>query len=150
MKSKIAVCLAAVFAVAQPFTFGEVPTASTYSVTYAGGSIGTVKPGKKLPLSISADSISLGELTIPAKSVSAIELTQDKHHRIGTGIAVSMVTLGAGIPIMLSKSTKDFIELTYQGGGVGFQADKREYRGILAQLQGVTGVLASTPESDKK
>jgi hypothetical protein len=121
----------------------------TYKVIYAGGSITTVKTGQKLPLTITADTITLGDLTIPVKTVTALDLTQDKHHRIGTGIALSVVTLGAGIPVMLSKSTKDFISVTYQGGGVDFQADKREYRGILAQLQGVTGLTATAPAPPK-
>lgn len=151
MKRSATACLAISLMAVQPFAFGEKPkAANTYTVTYAGGSITDVKAGKKLALGISADTITLGELSIPVKSISAIDLTQDKHHRIGTGIALSVVTLGAGIPVMFSKSTKDFIALTYKGGGVDFQADKKEYRGILAQLQGVTGLTATQPEPAKK
>ena len=149
MKSCITFCLAAMLCASQLTAFGSDAKPTTYKVTYAGGSLPNVKPGTKLTLAIDANTISLGELAIPAKSVSAIDLTQDKHHRIGTGIALSVVSLGAGVPVMFSKSTKDFVALTYSGGGVDFQADKREYRGILAQLQGVTGVTATMPVEKK-
>lgn len=151
MNRAISFCFASALIALQPVAFGEKPKASNaYTVIYSGGSITDVKAGKKLPLTITADAITLGTLSIPSKSVTAIDLTQDKHHRIGTGIALSVVSLGAGIPVMFSKSTKDFIALTYKGGGVGFQADKKEYRGILAQLQGVTGITATEPVTAKK
>lgn len=149
MKSCTTLCLAAMLCTSQFTALASDMKPATYKVTYAGGSLPDVKAGTKLKLAIDANTISLGELAIPVKSVTAIELTQEKHHRIGTGIAISVVSLGAGVPVMFSKSTKDFVALTYGGGGVGFQADKKEYRGILAQLQGVTGLTATVPVEKK-
>lgn len=119
----------------------------SYRVKYAGGTVPGATVGRKLSLIIGSADIVLGPTIIPSHSVTSIVLSQDKHHRIGTGIAISMVTLGAGIPVMFSKSTKDFIQITWnsngQTGGAAFQADKNEYRGILAALEGVTGKTAT-------
>lgn len=118
-----------------------------YRVKYAGGSLPDVQTGKLLQLRISPSAIELGTAILPSASITTISLSQDKHHRIGTGIAISVVSLGAGIPVMFSKSTKDFIQITWNDsgrtGGVAFQADKNEYRGILAALEGVTGRTAT-------
>jgi hypothetical protein len=114
-----------------------------YRVKYAGGNLPGFTVGKAIQLRIDSGAIHLGDATIPSASVTSITLSQDKHHRIGTGIALSVVTLGAGVPVMFSKSTKDFIQITWDNsgkkGGAAFQADKREYRGIIAALEGVTG-----------
>jgi hypothetical protein len=118
-----------------------------YRVKYAGGSLPDVQTGKLLQLRISPSAIELDTAILPSASITTISLSQDKHHRIGTGIAISVVSLGAGIPVMFSKSTKDFIQITWNDsgrtGGVAFQADKNEYRGILAALEGVTGKTAT-------
>jgi hypothetical protein len=46
----------------------------------------------------------------------------------------------------LSKSKKHFIGLTWDDGGkkggFAFQADKNDYRGLLAGLEGITGKKA--------
>jgi hypothetical protein len=46
----------------------------------------------------------------------------------------------------LSKSKKHFVGLTWDDGGhkggIAFQADKNEYRGIIAGLEGITGKKA--------
>jgi hypothetical protein len=52
----------------------------------------------------------------------------------------------------LSKSKKHFIGLTWDDGngnkgGAAFQADKNEYRGVLAGLEGVTGKRAVNSEA---
>ena len=43
----------------------------------------------------------------------------------------------------LTKSKKHFVGLTWDDGGkrggIAFQADKSDYRGVLAGLEGVTG-----------
>jgi hypothetical protein len=82
--------------------------------------------------------------SIPSNSIKSITLSQDKHHRVGSGIALSVVSLGAGIPVMFTKSTKDYIELTWDDNGkkgaAEFQADKKDYRGLLTALSGASGV----------
>jgi hypothetical protein len=46
----------------------------------------------------------------------------------------------------LTKSKKHFIGLTWDDGGntggAAFQADKNDYRGVLAGLEGITGMKA--------
>jgi hypothetical protein len=46
----------------------------------------------------------------------------------------------------LTKSKKHFVGLTWDDaghkGGIAFQADKSDYRGVLAGLQGITGKKA--------
>ena len=48
--------------------------------------------------------------------------------------------------MLLSKSKKHYVGLTWDDngkkGGVAFQADKNDYRGLLAGLEGVTGKTA--------
>lgn len=81
---------------------------------------------------------------IPATAIKTLTLEQQKHHRIGSGIALSVVTLGAGLPVMLSKSTKDYIAITWDTGtargSAEFQADKRDYRALLTMISGASGV----------
>lgn len=84
------------------------------------------------------------QFTIPSNSIKSISLSQDKHHRVGTGIAISVVSLGAGIPVMFTKSTKDYIAITWDDAGkkgaAEFQADKNDYRALLTALSGASGV----------
>ncbi len=51
----------------------------------------------------------------------------------------------------LTKSKKHFIGLTWDNGGskggVAFQADKNDYRGVLAGLEGITGRKAVNSET---
>ena len=86
----------------------------------------------------------VSSFVIPASAIKSITLSQDKHHRVGTGIALSVVSFGAGIPVMFTKSTKDYIELTWDDNGkkgaAEFQADKKDYRGLLTALSGASGV----------
>jgi hypothetical protein len=71
---------------------------------------------------------------------------QDVHRRVGAAIGLAIVSLGVGALMALSKSKKHYVGLTWDDGGkkggIAFQADKNEYRGILAGLEGVTGKKA--------
>ena len=48
--------------------------------------------------------------------------------------------------LALAKSKKHFVGLTWDNdgkkGGLAFQADKNDYRGLLAGLEGITGKKA--------
>jgi hypothetical protein len=66
------------------------------------------------------------------------------HRRIGAAIGLATVSLGIGALMALTKSRKHFIGITWDDdagnkGGAAFQADKRDYRGVLAGLEGITG-----------
>ncbi len=58
-------------------------------------------------------------------------------------MGIGLLTLGLGALMALAKSKKHFIGLAWDDGGkkggVAFQADKNEYRGVLAGLEGISG-----------
>jgi hypothetical protein len=83
---------------------------------------------------------------IPAAAVTEISYGQDVHRRVGAAIGIGVFTLGVGALMALTKSKKHFVGLTWDDsgkkGGFAFQADKNDYRGVLAGLEGVTGKKA--------
>jgi hypothetical protein len=88
--------------------------------------------------------------TIPAPAVTEISYGQDVHRRVGTAIGLAVVSLGIGALMLLSKSKKHFVGITWadgdKKGGFVMQCDKNDYRGILLGLEGVTG--KKTVDSD--
>jgi len=125
-------------------------TSSAYSLKYDGGSIADLKTGADLKLHIS-DSLRFTKgkdelLVIPAAAVQEISYGQDVHRRVGAAIGLAVVSFGIGALMALSKSKKHFIGLTWEidgkKGGAAFQADKNDYRGVLAGIEGVTGKKA--------
>jgi hypothetical protein len=122
-----------------------------YKIDYDGGSLPGLKAGNSVTLLIEGSNIQVlkgrTELaTIPASTVTEISYGQDVHRRVGAAIGVGVFTLGIGALMALSKSKKHFVGLTWNDagkkGGFAFQADKNEYRGILAGLEGITGKKA--------
>ena len=119
-----------------------------YKIAYDGGSIPGVKAGTNVKLYIEGNSIRIVSdktdiAVIPASAVTEISYGQDVHRRVGAAIGIGVFTLGLGALMALSKSKKHFIGLTWDDGGkkggFAFQADKNDYRGILAGLEGITG-----------
>lgn len=127
-----------------------------YKVMYDGGSLAGVKTGAELHLHIQANQISFTSkkadvISIPTTSVTEISYGQDVHRRIGAAIGLAMVSLGVGALMALTKSKKHYVGLTWadgdKKGGFAMQCDKRDYRGILAGLEGVTGKKAVDSEA---
>jgi hypothetical protein len=62
---------------------------------------------------------------------------------VGTAIGLAVVGLGIGALMLLSKSKKHFVGITWadgdKKGGFVMQCDKNDYRDILVGLEGVTG-----------
>jgi hypothetical protein len=83
---------------------------------------------------------------IPAAAITEISYGQDVHRRVGAAIGLAVFSLGLGALLALSKSKKHFVGLTWDDagkkGGIAFQADKNDYRGLLAGLEGITGKKA--------
>jgi hypothetical protein len=121
-----------------------------YKVAYDGGSI-PIKAGGPAFLYIGTNQIRLAQkdevlATITAASITEISYGQDVHRRVGTAIGLAVISLGVGALMLLSKSKKHFIGITWldgeKKGGFVMQCDKNDYRGILMGLEGITGKKA--------
>ncbi len=122
-----------------------------YKIIFDGGSLPDSKPGTDMKLSIEGTNIRIMRggsevVVIPAASVTEISYGQDVHRRVGAAIGVAVVSFGIGALLALSKSKKHFVGITWdnngQKGGIAFQANKSDYRGLLAGLEGITGKKA--------
>jgi hypothetical protein len=143
--------LATVLCIVMP-TAMFAATDNGYKVTYDGGSLADAKSGTGLKLYMNSDNqiLLMKEksilVTIPASAVTEISYGQDVHRRVGTAIGLAVISLGIGALMLLSKSKKHYVGLTWDDngkkGGAAFQADKNDYRGILAGLEGITGKKA--------
>jgi hypothetical protein len=141
--------LAMVLCIAMPTAAFSADNA--HKVSYDGGSISTIKSGTDLKLYIDSDHIRFMKdksevAVIPPSAITEISYGQDVHRRVGAAIGLAVVSFGIGALMALAKSKKHYIGLTWDDagkkGGVAFQADKNDYRGVLAGLEGVTGKKA--------
>ncbi len=121
---------------------------NSYNIDYDGGSLPDVKTGTKMKLFVDADRIRITkdkkeDILIPAASVTEISYGQDVHRRVGAAIGLAVISLGVGALMALTKSKKHFIGVTWadgdKKGGIAFQADKNDYRGLLTGIEGITG-----------
>jgi hypothetical protein len=134
------------FVTASAFTAG-----GTYNLTYDGGSIANLKTGTGMKLHLDQNQIRIVKdnaelISVPASAVTEISYGQDVHRRVGAAIGLAVVSFGVGALMALTKSKKHFIGLTWDDagnkGGAAFQANKNDYRGVLAGLEGITGKKA--------
>lgn len=139
-----------------PFASLAAEAQPGYSVTYSGGSLANVKGGEGLKLYIDSGRVRLGHkaqdvAVIPAHAITEVSYGQEVHRRIGTAAGLAVVSLGIGAIVAFSKSKKHYIGLTWadgnNSGGIVLQADKNEYRGLLAALEGVSGKVALDADS---
>lgn len=85
---------------------------------------------------------------IPVKSITEISYGNDVHRRVGAAVGVGIVTLGVGALLALAKTKKHYVGLTWSDsesvkkGGVVFKVGKGEYRGVIAAVEGLTGLKA--------
>ena len=133
-----------------------IPTAllaadNGYKVNYDGGSVSDVKSGAAIKMYIDSNRIRFVKdkteiANIPASAITEISYGQDVHRRVGTAVAVGIMSFGLGALTALSKSKKHFVGITWadgdKKGGLAMQCDKNDYRGILAGLEGVSGKKA--------
>ena len=128
----------------------------SYNVAYDGGSIADYKPGTGMKMYIESDQIRITKnnmllAQIPAAAVTDISYGQDVHRRVGAAIGLAVVSFGIGALMALTKSKKHFIGLTWDDngkkGGAAFQAEKGDYRGVLAGMEGITGKQAVNSEA---
>jgi hypothetical protein len=133
-------------------TFSAFASEGSYKLTYDGGSINNLKTGTGMKLYLDQNQIRIARdnvdaITLPASAVTEISYGQDVHRRVGAAV----VSFGVGALMALTKSKKHFIGLTWDDagkkGGAAFQADKNDYRGVLAGLEGITGKKAVNSDS---
>ena len=146
MKRLIAVLLCLLFPVVAFASDGN-----SYKINYDGGSLQGIKAGTDAKLFIDPTQIRIVHdkdtlVTIPAASITEISYGQDVHRRVGAAIGLAVFSLGIGALMLLSKSKKHYVGLTWsngdQKGGFAMQCDKSDYRGVLAALEGITGKKA--------
>jgi hypothetical protein len=127
-----------------------------YKVVYDGGSVPDIKTGAGMKIFIAGNQIRLLKdkqeaIVIPPAAVTEISYGQDVHRRVGAAIGLAIVSFGIGALMALTKSKKHFIGITWDDagkkGGIAFQADKSDYRGLLAGLEGITGKKAVNLEA---
>jgi len=135
---------------------GFAASDNAYKITYDGGSLPNVKTGTGLRLYIEERQVRLVKdkenvIVIPAASITEVSYGQDVHRRVGAAIGLAVVSFGIGALMALTKSKKHFVGMTWDDegkkGGLAFQADKSEYRGVLAGLEGVSGKKAVNSEA---
>lgn len=133
------------------FPLSAVAGDNGYKIVYDGGSLANAKAGTDMHLYIDGSNIRIMKdkieiAAIPAAAVTEISYGQDVHRRVGAAIGVAVVSFGLGALLALSKSKKHFVGLTWDDGGkkggIAFQADKSDYRGLLTGLEGITGKKA--------
>ena len=133
------------------FPISAVAGENGYKIGYDGGSIPDAKAGTTMRLVIDGTNIRIMRdqtevAVVPAAAITEISYGQDVHRRVGAAIGLAVFSFGLGALMLLSKSKKHFIGLTWDDGGkkggFAFQADKNDYRGLLAGLEGVTGKKA--------
>lgn len=122
-----------------------------YKVKYSGGSLPNVKAGQDLKMYVDGQNVRLrsgknGFTYIPTASITEVSYGQEVHRRIGTAAGLAVVSFGIGALVAFSKSKKHYVGLTWDNsgnkGGLVIQADKDEYRGLIAALEGVSGKKA--------
>src|SRR6202453_472415 len=129
---------------------------NAYKVIYDGGSIPDSKAGKGMKFVFDTNQVRLVKdkadvITISASAITEISYGQDVHRRVGAAIGLAVVSLGIGALMLLSKSKKHYVGITWvdgeKKGGFVMQCDKNDYRGVLVGLEGVTGkkAVASDP-----
>ena len=154
--SRITQVVALALCITVPATVFAVEKGNVYDIKYDGGSIANAKAGNDMKLYMDPDKIRIMKdkqevVVIPAASVTELSYGQDVHRRVGAAIGLAVVSLGVGALMALTKSKKHFVGITWDDagkkGGIAFQADKSDYRGLLAGLEGITGKKAVDSDS---
>ena len=137
-------------------TFSAFASDGGYKVAYDGGSVTALKSGEHIKLYMDQDQIRIAHdgatvLSIAASAVTEVSYGQDVHRRVGAAIGLATISFGVGALMALTKSKKHFIGLTWDDashkGGIAFQAEKGDYRGVLAGIEGITGKRAVSSEA---
>lgn len=129
---------------------------ATIGMKYEGGSL-PLDQHDKLNVAVNSTSVALMQgkqrFEIPAASITEISYGSDVHRRVGAAVGVGILTLGIGAMLLLVKTKKHYVGMTWaeagsdKKGGVVFKVGKGDYRGFLAALEGITGKKAVNTDS---
>ena len=131
-----------------PVAYSVGQQSEGHKLTYDGGSIPDLKTGADVKLYLGQNQIRILKggsalVTLPASAITEVSYGQDVHRRVGAAIGLATISFGVGALMALTKSKKHFIGITWDDagnkGGAAFQADKNDYRGVLAGPEGLTG-----------
>jgi CxxC motif-containing protein (DUF1111 family) len=128
-----------------------LPREGTYKLTYDGGSIPNLKTGTGTKLYLDQNQIRIIKenadvMRVPASAVTEISYGQDVHRRVGAAIGLAVVSLGIGALMALTSPRS--ISSASRGTTGATRAGQRSklirtiYRGVLAGLEGITGMKA--------
>lgn len=143
----------ALFAAAEGNSFDKV--------RYNGGSVATKVNADDWDnkLTVSTDAITLNlkdgqSVSIPPKQVTSLSYGQEAHRRVGTAVALGVLSLGVGALFALHKTKLHYIGINYSDKdgnkqGLLLQGDKSNFRAIIVALQGVTGAPVSVAEKER-
>lgn len=120
-------------------------------IRYGGGSVeAKVNPFDwNTTLTVAPDAIALtfgprASLRLTPAQVTALSYGQEAHRRVADMVALSMVATPLALFGILHKSTTHFVGIEYRTadgktGAILLEADKNNYRAILAALKKATG-----------
>lgn len=131
---------------AEPARLAPVPVEASFTVQYSGGSLGFGRD-EKITLAIKDGSLSLSnkkaQFSVHADRVTEMSYGQSVRNRTAEAAGVSVIVPGVGGLINKTKSTAHYVEVLWAGspsGGVAIRVDKDDYRGLIAALEGATGL----------
>ena len=126
--------------------------ANTFTMKYEGGSLPLDQHNKLNVNLLNQNTIEIIQgkqsFRVPASAVTELSYGNDVHRRVGAAIGVALVSFGIGALMLLVKTKKHYIGMTWaepgtdKKGGVVFKVGKGDYRGFLAALEGLTGKKA--------
>lgn len=138
-------------AVAQP---KDTPQGVPFGMKYEGGSL-PLNQHDKLVATLGNNAVMLTQsqqhFDIPYSSITEISYGSDVHRRVGAAIGLGVLTLGLGAMLLLAKTKKHYVGMTWldnsadeahRKGGIVFKVGKGDYRGFLAALEGKAGMKA--------
>jgi len=160
-RAALALILTVIFVILFGFSVVAYGQGNTFDkVRYNGGSIqSTVDPKAwENRLTIDSDRILLElkdgqKLSIDPKLVTGLSYGQEAHRREGAMIAMGMYVNPLALFGLLHKTRLHFIGIEFttaegKKSGLLLQGHKKNYRGILMALRGVTGVPVAVSAED--
>ena len=131
---------------APPARSQPVPVNARFTTKYAGGTLAFERDAK-LTLTIKDGTLRFETKSahheVQAETVTEMSYGQNVRTRTAEAVGVGVVVPGLGGIIGNSKSTAHYIEILWEGsvlGGVALRVDKDDYRGLIAALEGATGL----------